>query len=146
MRRSAVIFCLMFAVLTASARNKNVDSLLSILKESKCVEGERIGITGVRSYKYKAAQQLWEISTSEELKKLCSHKNNVIRCYAFLGLIVSKNDRKLAEQIADKHFKDKKIITTWNGCIQMKFTVSDYMEMKLRDFYSTDGYIYKRLK
>jgi len=136
----------MFALFTASARNKHADSLIKVLKESKCVEGERIGITAVRSYSYKAAQMLWETTTMEELKKLCSNKNNVVRCYAFLGLIVSKNDRKLAEQIADKHLKDKKIITTWNGCIKMKFTVSDYMEMKLREFYSIDGFIYKRLK
>jgi hypothetical protein len=129
----------------AQQNSNDIDSLITVLKSSKCVEEHRIGITMVRSYTYMAAEELWQQSSVKQLTKLCSNKNANVRCYAFLGLISSYNERKLVEKIAEKHKNDGERVVRRGGCIQWPCTVSQYMEMQLRNFYSGDT-IYRRLK
>jgi hypothetical protein len=105
---------------------------------------ERIGITAVKSYIYRAASVLWEQSSTEDLIKFCEDKNANVRCYAFLGLIIYRDERKIAEQIADRHKNDCSRVIKWGSCIQWGCTVSEFMEMKLREFYSGDTF-YRRL-
>ncbi|MCE3225551.1 MAG: hypothetical protein K0S32_102 [Bacteroidetes bacterium] len=138
-----ITLCLIHSALLFSQK-LNSDSLISVIKNSKCIEMERIGITAVKSYIYRAASVLWEQSSTEDLIKFCEDKNANVRCYAFLGLIIYRDERKIAEQIADRHKNDCSRVIKWGSCIQWGCTVSEFMEMKLREFYSGDTF-YRRL-
>ncbi|HYV92012.1 MAG TPA: hypothetical protein VE978_09520 [Chitinophagales bacterium] len=113
-----------------SGQTNKKDSLLKQLRKANRVEGQFIGIVAARSTIYKTAQLLWDISSIDALTKLTSDKSPIIRCYALLGLIEKKADKKIVREIADKHKNDKTKITTMNGCIEWEHTVGIYMDLE----------------
>jgi hypothetical protein len=97
-----------------SIERKNVDQLVAYIVDKKYFEQERTGLFMELSPQYFAHQVLAKKASEEELIKLCSHKNPVVRCYAFMALAGQGSSRTF--EILLEHITDVSQFEANYGC------------------------------
>ncbi|GAA3594680.1 hypothetical protein Q4Q39_07005 [Flavivirga amylovorans] len=128
---SAFLFVLFLPLLVA-CQEPNVDSKISkstqrIVKKIEKVNelmGSAVYYGGIRPKQYDNFSQLRKTANKKELILLTSHKNAVVRCYAFWALSYD-NTAKLFPIILD-HLNDDELVSTQFGCTGSQEKVGDF--------------------
>ncbi|MGF2413609.1 MAG: hypothetical protein ACQUYJ_14860 [Ferruginibacter sp.] len=98
-----------------SLSNENVDYIVNKIAEYDYLDGPAIGYGGIRSEQYERFEKLATVKNDSILINLTSHKNAVVRCYAFDALVTRKSLHCLP--IFLKHLKDTAGVHTRGGCL-----------------------------
>ena len=114
------VFIIHLTLITASfGQTAMYDQVTKIVKElattNRYDESFTIGIGGIISPQYQLFEQLVSLATPQQLLDLTTHKNAVVRLYAFQAL------KRKQVVIPDKYLKqfdnDQTLITVMRGCI-----------------------------
>lgn len=104
--------------------SKPTRKIVNQLKKSNEVQCSNIGFGRTSSEHYKTYEKLSDVAKIDEMVKLTSHSNKVIRSYAFLFLSGIKDFDLFP--IIIRHLTDNKSVITFCGCIKDKIKVGDY--------------------
>lgn len=93
-------------------------------------DSECTGFVGSKSSNYKAAEEMWEKSSAEDLVEIArNNANPAVRCYALEGILRDKNmSVKVADslpELIDKLKGDQAECESMAGCCMMESTVAD---------------------
>ena len=94
---------------------ENVDYIINEIAAYNCLDGSAIGYGGIRSGQYERFEKLATVKNDSILINLTSHKNAVVRCYAFDALVIRKSPHCLP--IFLKHLKDTAGVHAQEGCL-----------------------------
>jgi hypothetical protein len=97
--------------------------LKQIILESNTVMGSSVGFAGSPSNTWYAFAWLINIATPQELLGMATHKNAVLRLYAYTGLLYRRY--KPAATIIEKFSNDTTTVRTLSGCIMNNTTVAE---------------------
>jgi hypothetical protein len=90
-----------------------------------------VGFAGTASKQYQRFQQFLSVATEQQLTELAArHKNAVVRLYAFQALKKKKAD--IPAGLWEQFINDGTAVSTLNGCIGDKKTVSELVKESLR--------------
>ena len=95
MKKITIILILIFSISCT-----DVNKLVEEIAKDEMMESEHIGFIGAKSEQYQNFQKLKSKASDEELRNLVSHKNPILRTYAYQSLI----ERELIKP--SKAFKD----------------------------------------
>ncbi len=122
------ILCVQFLSLNIMAQpvtlRPEIQTLADNLEYGNKIETSTIGFAGLPSPLWADYNLLVEKATHEELLSLLTHKNPVVRCYAFQALVALKD--KNVRTIAENFTNDKNSVMIVMGCVISKITVEDF--------------------
>ena len=101
----------------------SVNMLKRIIVESSAITGSSIGFAGSPSNTWYAFSWLINIATASELVEMTTHKNPVLRVYAYTGLLYRRY--KPVAKVIQRMTEDTATVRTFSGCIMGTTTVGD---------------------
>lgn len=101
------------------------NEMISEIEKNNKIESERIGFNAEKSKQLIILKRLLKTTNEEERYLLTSHKNNVVKYYAFLALMESKSNKVYG--IIKSNLYNDDDVTIQNGCITYKIKLIDIM-------------------
>ena len=127
------VFILLTMITTLYGQTSKQDPVKKIVNEiastNRYDESFTIGIGGILSTQYQLFQQLAQKATSQQLVDLATHKNAVVRLYAFQAL--RGKEVNIPEKILNQFANDKTIVTVMRGCIMEQLSMNMLVAHKL---------------
>jgi hypothetical protein len=131
--KAKLFICVLFLLYSVQAAGQlqsanlspEVATIVKAIAEYNKHEGPLIGKGAYKSDQWKRYQKLLGTASIEELRKLTSDSNGVVRCYAFDGLLITHDTTVFS--IAISHLHDTARISDLEGCIGGNWKVSEYM-------------------
>lgn len=136
-----VLFSLFFANCSPQLQgpSKRVHRLVRDIAGVNSLMSKAVGFAGWPTKQYKKFEALMAEATKEELIAFTRHKNGVVRCYAFWGLVLRKENGLFP--ILLERIDDEKIVDQHFGCVRSITTVADFCILMYAEEYvfSEDG-------
>jgi hypothetical protein len=127
-----IICCSFHSIIVYSQNNpsrvSNLDSIVSFLAIDNRIEGEYLGLTGVKSEKFKAFTRLKQLADEQTLIDLTKHHSPAVRGYAYWALVEQNSNKTY--KILRKHKRDKEKIYWANGCLGGEEQLRFFMNMQ----------------
>lgn len=132
-----LVFILHLTFITASfgqvsTRDTIHKMVTEMVATNRYDENFSIGIGGILSKQYQLFQRLVQIATPQQLIELTSHKNAVVRLYAFQAL--RSKEVIIPERTLKQFANDTSIITVMRGCIVLQQSMNLLIEHKLTSY------------
>lgn len=108
----------------AQELRKKVEKIVIEIAEENVYCSSAVGFAGEETKQWKRFERLQRDANDMELKYLTSHKNPVVRCYAFQAL-ADRNNSEIFEILID-HLNDDENVSTFIGCIVSSQLVGDF--------------------
>jgi hypothetical protein len=132
-----ILLMLSTSIFSAEQIRPEIKAIVNKLEEKNMLYGPAVGYGGVKDEQWTNFEELLKNAGTDELIILTKHKNPVIRCYAFWGL-VEKRD-KGCYQILLNHLTDSESVTTFFGCVISGQMVGDvFLQLMNPAFYDED--------
>ena len=105
--------------------NENSLFFANEIAKGSMVQGDAVGIAGMKPQQAFHYDSLVHYSSEQELIELTNHSDAKVRCYAFKGL-VNRNSQNIAV-VLRKNEKDSAKIQSQSGCIVSSQSAVSYM-------------------
>ena len=109
---------------TLASIRPEVKEVVSMIAVDNVLKSAGVGFEAARTAQWDRYETLKEKATSEELNTLTTHKNAVMRCYAFQAMAARKDANVFP--ILLHHLSDDEKVKTFQGCIQDSQKAGDY--------------------
>jgi hypothetical protein len=113
-----------FSATTLASIRPDVQKVVSRMADDNVLKSAGVGFEGARTAQWVRYETLRKNATSHELEVLTTHKNAVVRCYAFQALAARKEAAVFP--ILLQHLSDDEKVATFQGCIQDTQKAGDY--------------------
>ncbi len=108
-----------------------MDSLVTILSESRAVKERAVGFAGSTPREYRAFEKLKTVGTEDELNGLLTHYSPVVRVYAYRALV--SNDMSINASYQETVLNDTAAVDWFSGCILMETSVQRLVNQDFKD-------------
>ncbi|MBC2838750.1 hypothetical protein [Robiginitalea sp. SC105] len=90
------------------------------------IHGPYVGFTGETSAQYRNFVKLSELACTDELLQLTTHKNAVVRAYAFWAL--ARQQYEELDEVLLEHARDEELVREMQGGMVTRVPVIDFMQ------------------
>lgn len=111
---------------TAVELPEHIGAIVDSLARVNEIHGSYVGFSGETTRQYEHFIQLSELACPEELLLLTSHKNAVVRAYAFWSL--ARQQYEGLEKVLLEHARDEALVREVQGGMVTTVPVIDFMQ------------------